>query len=98
MEEPHEFDDAFLHRASKGPLMTTEIPPERLMEIRASFQNYYFLRNYLNWQNVRFGMHFLFVLLRSPAILTQSFGAFRRYGRLDSFIETMVALVNKAGR
>jgi anaerobic magnesium-protoporphyrin IX monomethyl ester cyclase len=98
MEEPHEFDDAFLHRASKGPLMTTEIPPERLMEIRASFQNYYFLRNYLNWQNVRFGMHFLFVLLQSPAILTQSFGAFRRYGRLDSFIETMVALVNKAGR
>ena len=98
MEAPHEFDDAFLHRASKGPLMTTEIPPERLMKIRASFQNYYFVRNYFHWRNVCYGMHFLSSLLRSPAILTQSLGAFRRYGRLDSFIETMVALVNKAGR
>jgi hypothetical protein len=98
MEEVHEFDDAWMHRASKGPLMTTEIPPERLMKIRAGFQNYFFVRNYLNWRNVRFGMHFLCMLLRKPTILIQSCQAYRRHGRLDSFIETMVALVNKAGR
>jgi radical SAM superfamily enzyme YgiQ (UPF0313 family) len=93
-----EFDDAFMHRASSGPLMTTEIPAERLMKIRADFQNYYFLRNYLNWMNVRYGMYILSMLLRSPTILLQSFRAYWRYGRLDSFIETMIALINKAGR
>jgi anaerobic magnesium-protoporphyrin IX monomethyl ester cyclase len=98
LRKQHEFDDAWVHRASKGPLMTTEIPPERLMKIRASFQNYYFARNYLNWRNARFGIHFLSVLLRSPAILKRSFQEYWRHGRLDSFIETMVALVNKAGR
>lgn len=98
MNGKHEFDDAWMHRASKGPLMTTEIPPEKLMKIRASFQNHYFVRNYLNLRNARYGMHFLYVLLRSPSILAQSFHAYRRHGRLDSFIETMVALVNKANR
>lgn len=98
MEEPHEFDDAFLHRASKGPLMTTEIPAERLMKIRASFQNYYFVRNYFHWRNVRYGMHFLFSLLRSPSILLHASQAFWRYRRLDSFIETMVAQINRVNR
>lgn len=98
MKEPHEFDDAWMHRASRGPLMTSEIPPERLMKIRAGFQNHFFVKNYLNWQNARFGIHFLCKLLRSPAILMQSCQSYRRHGRLDSFIETMVALVNKAGR
>jgi radical SAM superfamily enzyme YgiQ (UPF0313 family) len=97
MQEPREFDDAWMHRAAKGPLMTTEIPPERLMKIRAGFQNYFFMRNYFHWRNALYGIHFLWVLLRSPSILTKSFQAYRRHGRLDSFIETMVALVNKAG-
>jgi radical SAM superfamily enzyme YgiQ (UPF0313 family) len=98
MGEPREFDDAWMHRASKGPLMTTEIPPERLMKIRARFQNHYFRRNYLHWRNFRYGMRFLGALLRSPSILSQSCRSYRRHGRLDSFIETMVALVNKYGR
>lgn len=98
MKEPHEFDDAWVHRASKGPLMTTGIPPERLMKMRASFQNYFFVRNYLTWRNARFGMHILSTLLWSPAILIQSWQAYRRHGRLDSFIETMIALTNKANR
>jgi radical SAM superfamily enzyme YgiQ (UPF0313 family) len=97
MQEPREFDDAWMHRAAKGPLMTTEIPPERLMKIRAGFQNYFFMRNYLNWRNALYGIHFLWVLLRSPSILKKSYQAYRQHGRLDSFIETMVALVNKAG-
>lgn len=98
MEEVQEFDDAWMHRASKGPLMATEIPPAKLMEIRAHFQNHFFLRNYLNWRNARFGFRFLYVLLLTPSILTKSLQAYRRYGRLDSFVETMVALVNKADR
>ncbi|MEW6713866.1 MAG: radical SAM protein [Nitrospirota bacterium] len=98
MKEPHEFDDAWMHRAARGPLMTTEIPPEKLMKMRASFQNHFFMRNYLHLQNARFGIHFLLLLLRSPAILTRSFQAYWQHGRLDSFTETMVALVNKAGR
>jgi radical SAM superfamily enzyme YgiQ (UPF0313 family) len=98
IQEPVAFDDAWMHRASKGPLMATAIPPERLMKIRAHFQNYFFCRNYLTWRNVRYGMKFLCALLRMPAILIQSCNAYRRHGRLDSFIETMVALVNKSGR
>jgi radical SAM superfamily enzyme YgiQ (UPF0313 family) len=98
MTEQHEFNDAFMHRAARGPLMTTEIPPERLMNIRAGFQNYFFVRNYLTWRNIRFGVYILSMLLQSPAILTQSYQAYRRHGRLDSFIETVIALINKAGR
>ena len=98
LQRQHEFDDAWMHRASKGPLLTTGIPPERLMKIRARFQNYFFVRNYLKWRNVRYGLYILGKLLRSPAILTQSFRSFVRHGRLDSFIETMIALINKANR
>lgn len=98
IKEAREFDDSWVHRGSRGPLMTTEIPPERLMKIRASFQNYFFIRNYLHWRNVRYGMHILGMLLRSPFILGQSYRAYRQHGRLDSLIETIVALVNKAGR
>ena len=98
MREQREFDDAWVHRASKGPLMTTEIPPEKLMRIRARFQNFYFVRNYLHWRNVRYGLHILCKLLRSPAILKRSLQAYRQHRRLDSFIETMVALINKTGR
>ncbi len=98
MKEHQEFDDTWVHRASKGPLMTTEIPPEKLMQIRARFQNYYFLRNYLHWRNVRYGFHILCMLLQSPSILIKASQAYWRQGRLDSFIETIVALANKVGR
>jgi len=93
-----EFDAAWVHRGSRGPLLTTEILPERLMKIRADFQNYYFFRNYLKWRNVWYGLHLLGMLLRSPSILLQSFKAYRQHGRLDSFIEIMIALINRAKR
>jgi len=96
LEEQQEFDDAWVHRASKGPLMTTEVLPERLMKIRARFQNHFFLRNYLHWGNIHYGVSILVALLRSPAILIRSCRAFLRHRRLDSFIETMIALINKA--
>ena len=98
MQEPHDFDDAWMHRGSQGPLMTTEVPPERLMKLRAGFQNYFFVRNYLNWRNTCYGIHVLGLLLRSPAILVNACKAYWRHGRLDSLIETMVAQINKAGR
>lgn len=98
MPQQHKFDDAFMHRASSGPLMTTEIAPERLMKIRATFQNYYVAKNYFNWRNISYGLHIFCILLCSPAIVIQSFRAYWRYRRLDSFIEIMIALVNKAER
>lgn len=96
LEETLSFDDAWLHRGSKGPLMKTEIPPKRLMKLRARFQNHYFFRNYVHWRNVRYGLHATFRLLRSPKILARSFQAFLMHGRLDSFVETLVASINKA--
>lgn len=98
LKKQPEFDESWVHRGSKGPLMATEIPPEKLMKIRASFQNYYFMRNYFHWRNIRYGMYILCKLLRSPAVLKQSFQAYWQHGRLDSLIETIVALVNKADR
>lgn len=95
MREKFEFDDAWMHRASRGPLMKTAISPEKLMKIRATFQNYYFRRNYLNLRNIIFGIHFLKSLIISPSILLKSVRAYKQHGRLDSFIETMVALTNK---
>lgn len=96
LEETLGFDDAWLHRGSRGPLMKTEMPPELLMKLRARFQNHYFFRNYVHWRNVRYGLHALFRLLRSPKILARSFKAFLMHGRFDSFIETLVASINNA--
>lgn len=98
MTKAHEFDDSFMHRASSGPLMITIVSPEWLMKIRAKFQNYYFWRNYLTWGNIRFGINIFHLLLRSPAILIKSFKAFRQHGRLDSFVETLIAQTNKVCR
>jgi len=98
LKEPQEFDDAWVHRASKGPLMTTGVPPGKLMKIRARVQNYFFLRNYLHWRNVRYGLYILGALLRSPAILIQSCRAYWQHRRIDSFIEIMIALINRADR
>lgn len=98
LNEQKEFDDTWVHRASKGPLITTEIPPEKLMKIRATFQNFYFFRNYLHWNNVRYGLLILYKLLHSPSILKKSFQAYMKHRRFDSFVETIVALVNKTGR
>lgn len=98
IKDPPEFDDSWVHRASKAPLMTTEVPPEKLMRMRARFQNYFFVRNYIHWRNVRYGIYILRRLLRSPRILMHSWLAYRQHARLDSFIETIIALVNKAGR
>jgi len=98
LEEQEEFDDAWVHRASKGPLMATTVLPERLMKIRARFQNHFFLRNYLHWRNVLYGLHILGALLRSPVILIRSCRAFWQHRRIDSFIEKMIALINRADR
>lgn len=94
----HQFDEAWMHRASKGPLMSTGIPPAQLMRIRARFQNHFFINNYLKWRNIRYGLYILGKLLLAPSIISHSFQAYIRHRRLDSFIETMIALTNKATR
>ena len=91
MKQPEEFDDRWMHRASKGPLITTQIPPGQLMSMRARFQNHFFLRNNLTWGNICYCIKILRGALRTPVILTHSLHAFWRHKRLDSFFETLVA-------
>lgn len=98
MQEPEEFDDSWVHRGSKGPLMSIEVPPERIMKLRAQFQNYFFIRNNITLRNLRYGISLISDLFRSPGIIIQSFKAFRQHGRIDSFVETMIALANKVSR
>lgn len=95
LKAPVDFDETWMHRASDISHMRTELSSEKLLKIRARFQNYYFVRNYLGWLNICWGIYFLFRMFFSPSVVYRSFQAFRRHGRIDSFIEHMVASVNK---
>lgn len=98
LKQPVEFDESWVHRSSKGPLMATEVSGERLMKMRSRFQNHFFIRNYVTWHNLRYAIRYLLKLFTTPAIMLQSYRSYRQHGRLDSFIETMIALINKRER
>lgn len=98
LTQPEEFDESWVHRSSKGPLMATEVPGEKLMKMRSRFQNHFFIRNYVTWHNFGYAISYLFTLLTTPAIMLQSYRSYRQHGRLDSFVETMIALSNKRER
>lgn len=91
MSEPRTFDETWMHRDSKGPIARTTVPPERLIELRVKFQNAFFFRNYVTVNNIYWGLYFLYKMIRYPAIMRTALRAYRQQGRLDSFIEKLVA-------
>jgi len=81
--------DRFTHRQVDFPLMAIEHTPERLAAIRRRFQNYFFIRNYFRWHNLRFYVSILNILCRRPADTGRCIASFFKTLRLDDLVESV---------
>lgn len=81
--------EKFTHRQVDLPVMAIEHAPERLAAIRRRFQNYFFLRNYIRWQNLGFYASVISILCRRPVETARCIISFIKTLRLDDLVESV---------
>lgn len=83
-------------RASEVPLMSSNIPADRLQYYRAKFQNHFFFRNYFRFNNMIIGLQLLQIMLKNPSTTWRGIKRVLKYKRVDSFIEEILVAYRKS--
>lgn len=97
LQKENKFDDAWMHRASRGPVMKTNLPKEEVVALRRKFQNHFFIRNYVNWANFVWAFYYAYIMIKHPKIAAHAFSAFLKDRRLDGAIEVIAAESYRTG-
>ena len=90
------YDTQWNIRPAELPLMAEHIPAEKLQFYRAKFQNYFFMRNYFDLNNVIVQFRLLYLMLINLNITWREIKRVIKHKRWDSFVEAILVAYRKS--
>jgi len=91
LQQGDDFDDLWMHRSGGTPLLKTKVPHATLKKLRATYQNRFFVRNYVSVNNLPWFWYFGRNAVSHPRSFARAFGSMMKTRRLDTFLEVFAA-------
>lgn len=98
-----DFNEAWAFRETDYPVMTIGMDAEQLRSLRAKYQNYFFLRNYLNRDNLKIMLTLMFLAILNLRLTLSILKKTAKLGRFDTLAESFLTqyrlnIIRKQGK